>query len=57
MTSAKSIETSVTPTDSSPAQISFQPDNQTSQSNVTPDVQPFVVFLLYIVFDICSSLG
>ena len=57
MTSAKSIETSVTPTDSSPAQISFQPDNQTSRSNVTPDFQPFVVFLLYIVFDICSSLG
>ena len=52
MTSAKSSETSATPMNSSPAQSPFNPDNQTSRSNVTFEFQPFAVLLWYIALDL-----
>ena len=52
MTSARSSETSATPMNSSPAQSPFNPDNQTSRSNVTFEFQPFAVLLLYIALDL-----
>ena len=52
MTSAKSSETSATPMNSSPAQGPFNPDNQTSRSNVTFEFQPFAVLLWYIALDL-----
>ena len=47
MTSAKSSETSVTPTDSGLGQSSFNLDNQTSRSNFTPELQRFVVSVVH----------
>ena len=52
MTSAKSSETLVSPTESGLCQSSFNLDNQTSRSNFTPEFQRFVVFLLYFILDL-----